>query len=575
VKQKSPESRFTNRKVHMKNQLKIAIVVWIIVISVTGNFFAAAAEPAFMAVPDKPNPVSPRGYDNFSRTLTFYWNPAANAENYTVYWNSDNGDSGNLTLAASDASCGGGRCAVSTTLPFEGEYHLYVAAINTEGTVNSDTIDFTLNSNISTPDAYSPSGTVYDNRFTTFTFTDVQDNVKEYRIRVLDVYSSRVVMDRYWSVDEISCEANQCSITTDTFLPGGNYVWRVRGYSDNSASNWSNELGFYVYCTTCGYSTGSTGTSAYTNPVSPTVSAFQTNTVPTPVSPTGTISDLIPVFQWRTLTGANFYWITLYDASGKVLYNNTSDSSICNYETCTFSPGFSLPAAGNYSWQVAGGTNTGVTWGSASTTFTLVDAPKAISFIRPVDGGVIGTSGSSILWTDAGSLVENFTVVIYDSSNQVLLNTTMDRGTLWCDGTQCTLEFTSIPAGAYRIEVTPNSTYGAQAASASLNFTVSDVSQTIEIIYPKDNSAVQPRPLFRWKIPQSPEETITFVIQVTGSDGNTAQIGPISCGKSGLTCTENEAFFIPSDSLPSGSYSWTVHSPELNASSEPALITVE
>lgn len=231
----------------MKNQLKIAIVVWIIVISVTGNFFAAAAEPAFMAVPDKPNPVSPRGYDNFSRTLTFYWNPAANAENYTVYWNSDNGDSGNLTLAASDASCGGGRCAVSTTLPFEGEYHWYVAAINTEGTVNSDTIDFTLNSNISTPDAYSPSGTVYDNRFTTFTFTDVQDNVKEYRIRVLDVYSSRVVMDRYWSVDEISCEANQCSITTDTFLPGGNYVWRVRGYSDNSASNWSNELGFYVY----------------------------------------------------------------------------------------------------------------------------------------------------------------------------------------------------------------------------------------------------------------------------------------------------------------------------------------
>ncbi|MHC1773635.1 MAG: hypothetical protein AB9907_18230 [Flexilinea sp.] len=565
----------------MKKRLNIGLFFLIIILIVIGNVFTVIAEPAeskplLMAVPDKPNPVSPRGYDNFSRALSFYWDPAANADSYTVNWSSNGGDSGSLPLPASDPSCGGGWCAVSTTLPFEGEYQWYVTAINAEGSIQSDTLDFSLNSNISTPDAYSPSGTIYDSNFTTFVFTDVQDYVNEYRIRVIDAYSNQVVMDRYWNVDELSCENYRCSITTDTFIPSGNYIWRVRGYSETSASNWSNELAFYMYCSTCNYDSGSNGTAYTTGYTAPTTTAYITNTTPTPISPSGNIQDSVPTFTWRTLTGANLYWLAVYDSNGKVVYNGTTDSSVCNFESCTYSPGFTLPATGNYSWKVSGGSSTGVTWGSATAAFILAEPPKNASFISPAENGIIGTSGSSIVWADPGESIEVFKVVLYDSAGNVLLNTEMDRGTLWCDGSRCTLEFSSIPqAQAYRIEITPVSTYGAQGSTVSLTFNVSDQALNIEIVYPQNDTIVQSRPLFRWKIPNSGITSTEYMILVTDSEGNNAQIGPLTCDTGGLTCTESEAFFIPSDSLPAGTYTWIVNAAAINASSSPAMITVK
>ncbi len=559
----------------MDKRLKIELLFLIGILAIAGNIMAVSAQsvtasPPNITVPDKPNPISPRGWGNFSRSLVFYWDPAANAESYTVSWSSNSGDSGTLSLSASDASCAAGRCSVSTTLPFEGEYEWYVTATNSQGSTRSDTLEFTLNSNISTPDAFSPSGTIYDNRFTTFVFTDVQDNVYEYRIRIIHANTGQVMMDRYWDADEIRCENYRCYITTDTFLPAGNYVWRVRGYSNNSVSNWSNELAFYMYCTTCSYSGGTT------TPVATSVPATVTNTVPTPISPSGNIQDTAPVFSWRALTGAELYWIAVYDSGGKVIYNGTVDRSACNYESCTFNPGFQLPAAGNYSWKISGGSAAGVTWGTANAAFTLNEAPKEVIFLSPAENGVIGSETSSILWSDPGKTVESFKVAVFDAAGNNLLDTVMDRDTLWCDEKQCTLEFASIPvAENYRIEVIPVSTYGAEGALASLIFNVSDEVYGIEIIYPKDGTIVQSRPLFRWVLPEGATEASGYLLRVTDEAGKKAEIGPLTCEADGLTCTDQQAFFIPSDSLPVGTYTWTVEVSGTEVSSAPTKIIVE
>ncbi len=526
--------------------------------------------PTLPPTPGKPVPVSPRGWGNPSRSQTFYWDPAANTETYTVYWSSDNGDSGELSLSASDGSCTSGRCAISTTLPFEGEYKWYVIARNAAGSTQSDTMEFTLNSNISTPDAFSPSGTIYDNRATTFVFTDVRDNVYQYRIRVIHAGTGQVMLDRYWNVDQMTCENYRCYVTTNTFLPAGNYIWRVRGYSNNSVSNWSNEVSFYMYCTTCNYSGGSTTPAATATP------GTVTNTVPTPISPAGNIVETTPVFSWRTLTGAELYWISISDSSNKVIYSGTVNNSACTYESCTFSPGFTLPGGGNYSWKVSGGSAAGVTWGSATTSFTLTEAPKAVTFLIPEENGNIGSEGSAIVWSDPGQAIESFKVAIFDNNNEVLLDTVMDRETLWCSETGCMLEFSSIPLGeGYRIEVTPVSTYGAEGSAASLTFNVVDEIFGIETLYPKDGSIVQSRPLFRWQLPEGAAADSGYVLRVTDEEGKNAEIGPLVCETDGLTCADGQAFFIPADSLPAGTYTWTVELPDLELVSEAIKMIVE
>jgi len=513
--------------------------------------------------PSIPVLESPSG-EHPTRSLSFTWQPSSAAESYKVVWTLEAGGSGELNLSASDASCLGGHCTIATTLPSEGKYSWYVIATNAIGSTNSSPMEFQVNPNINTPEGYLPNGQLDDPAQIRFEFSNVEDEVYEYRIRVNDSSSGEVMMDRSWNVEGFTCDAERCAISVDLKLPTGNYYWSVRGYSETSVSHWSNPLQFSIICSTCA--------SGWQPPT-------YANTYPTPTYPVGAIQTDIPTFIWRAITGAGAYWLTAYDANGIVLLDVPVDKANCNYDYCYFAPGFKFPGNGLYSWKISGGTTAGVLWGSASANFSIVLPAEAIRFIKPENGGSIPKTAPEIQWTDPGSAVLSFKIKLWGSQQEVLLDTSKPRDASWCDGATCTLRFTVIPEALnYQIEVTPLSGQGVPGQAARLVFSVGESSQILTLS-PKEGETVPTRPLFRWKVPDgggTPSvNLIYYKIRLTRSDGQEVVFGPLICGESGVNCTGGEAYYIPTEAINPGVYSWKLEIPQQNLVSAPVSIVVQ
>ena len=513
--------------------------------------------------PAAPILESPSG-EHPTRSLSFTWMPSSSAESYKVVWALEGGGSGELNLSASDASCLGGHCTISTTLPSEGKYSWYVVATNTIGSTNSAPMEFQVNPNINTPEGYLPNGQLDDPEQIRFEFSNVEDEVYEYRIRVSDSSSGEVMMDRSWNVEGFTCDAERCAISVDLQLPTGNYYWSVRGYSETSVSHWSNPLQFSIICSSCA--------SGWQPPT-------YANTYPTPTYPVGTIQTDIPTFIWRAITGAGAYWLTIYDANGIVLMDYVPVQANCDYDYCYFAPGFKLPGGGMYSWKISGGTPAGVLWGTASANFTIQMPAEAIRFITPENGGMIPKTAPQIQWTDPGSAVLSFKIKLWGSLQEVLLDTSKPRDGTWCDGTACTLRFTVIPEALnYQIEVTPLSGQDVPGQAARLLFSVGESSQILTLS-PTEGETVPTRPLFRWKVADgdgtSAVNLIYYKIRLTRSDGQEVVFGPLICGESGVNCTGGEAYFIPTEAINPGVYSWKLEIPQQKLVSAPVSIVVQ
>ena len=515
--------------------------------TLTGGNVVNSAPLAFSVVdpvskPGKPVLECPKG-NYTTRNIGFYWTPSSDAENYTVYWTNEYGDKGTLTLSNNDASCQSNRCHIDGVMPKQANYSWGVEATNKQGSTRSDTMDFSITSNVSTPTAYSPSGTTTNSNFITFTWENVEDNVYEYHIVVADTYARNIVMDRYIPVSSIYCNNGYCSWTTDIFLPSGHYYWRVQAINNDSTSNWSNMLDFYVNCAYCGYS--------YSTYV---------NTVPTPSYPTGNITEATPTFSWRTLTGAAQYTLTIYDANGNVLNTSQTDNSVCNLESCTFSPNYTLPGSGKYTWKITGGNAVGQPWNSATASFVLQLAIPEISFVSPAENGTITMENPVVTWTDPGTTVTSFKVNLYDSKNNQLLNAELSRANAWCDGKICTIKFATIPeASGYYLTIQPtisNST----GKTSGLHFNVGVKPVGIELVSPKDNANAQSRPLFRWKMIDANDTKTVYSLTLTNSaDPNKPIIfDKLVCGSNGLNCEDGEAYFVPNGDLDKGIYNWKV-----------------
>ncbi|MHC1773636.1 MAG: hypothetical protein AB9907_18235 [Flexilinea sp.] len=514
-------------------------------------------------LPGAPVLESPSG-EYPTRSLSFYWIPASNAESYTVHWSMEGGGSGILLLSASDDSCLGAHCAISTTLPSEGKYTWYVTATNAVGSTDSSSMEFQVNPNINTPEGYFPFGDLKDPEHLTFEFSDVQDYVFEYRIKVNNSNTGEVIMDRSWNVDGFFCEEGRCSISVDLKLPTGNYYWSVRGYSETSVSHWSNALNFSMECTTC------------TNSGQP---ANYANTYPTPTYPTGIIQNNMPTFTWRTITGASTYWLTVYDSGGTILLDSVIDKINCNYDYCYYAPGFKFPGNGTYSWKISGGTSAGAVWGSASTYFSIEAPIGALRFISPENLGVISKSAPAISWTDPGISILSFNIQLWGVQQTILLNTNKPRDTSWCDGTVCTLRFSMIPEAVnYQIEITPLSAIGSTGQSARLIFNVGEVPE-IQALFPAEGETVPTRPLFRWKLPESDgtsaSNILYYKIRLIESGGKEVVFGPLICGESGVNCSGGEAYFIPIDALLPGNYTWSLETPQEGKATTPISILVK
>ncbi len=308
-----------------------------------------------VAAPSKPVLGLPDG-SYTSPTVNFIWKPANNAVSYTVFWVSQYGDSGSKMLAASDASCAAGDCHVSDLLPKTGSYTWYVVATNSAGTTQSDSKQFTLSNQVFTPAANTPRGAVGNSQPFFYNFSQVQDNVYEYNVKVWEAYSNNQVADYYWNVSNLNCNGSTCTGQASSTLPQGYYYWKVRARTNNDISDWS-------------------AASHFNNLTKPQPTQPAPNTIPYAYSPSGLIQTANPIFSWRPITGAGAYWLTIFDAYGNQIYSTSTTSAVCNWKVCTLAR-FTLPGSGNYSWRIAGGSSSGVVWNASSARFVYQAARR-------------------------------------------------------------------------------------------------------------------------------------------------------------------------------------------------------
>jgi len=189
------------------------------------------------------------------------------------------------------------------------------------------------------PTLLSPSGTISD-KTPTYQWITVA-GATQYRYELLQ--GTTVIFTK--TVASTACGASTCSRTPATALEYLSYKWRVQ---------------------------------AMVGGVWKSYSAFKTFTVkvpvPTPQTPSGTITDRTPAYKWTKVAGATQYRFQLLQGT-TVIYTNTVASTVCGATSCTSTP---APALGyfTYNWKVRAMVD-GV-WGaySALKTFT-VSAPGA------------------------------------------------------------------------------------------------------------------------------------------------------------------------------------------------------
>ena len=485
-------------------------------------------------------PVQECPYGTYEkRKLGFYWAPSKYAESYTVNWSDNKGHKGSANLSDSDSSCQNGRCVVHLTMPGNGNYAWTVTAKNSLGSATSPEMSFQIVSTISVPAPYRPSGTITNNSYVAFEWQDTGKEVTDYRIQVAGDNENYFRMDRWFKVSDIYVGRGVCYVQTDLYLPAGSYSWRVQASNGNETSGWSSWKGFSV-------SSYNSNNNYYYN---------YTNTIPSCLYPTGTITTAAPNFQWRTVTGAAYYMVKLYDSSGVVQFDRqVSSSGNCTAEMCTWIPDYKLTKNGNYTWSVLSYGGNNALWSSASGLFTLQGAvvQKTMSFVSPVQNGLLSQNSPVIIWTDPGANTAIFHVEIFDKANKQLFSADLNRTQAWCDGQTCSIEFKTIPdAENYHITITPYSELNTKGNAISLVF--SKGSKILKLNSPKEGSTVQSRPLFRWNM-DTADMNVSYELILTDAANNVTTISPLGCNMEGVTCEDGEMFFSPAFSLTPGAY---------------------
>ncbi len=529
-------------------------------------------------VPGKPILISPNA-EYTTRTQTFSWHIAAHATRYRLNWKNEWGNSGSTDLNASDPACGVNHCSLTIVLPIEGKYTWTVSAFNAgSSSTVSDTMEFRVNPNITTPDGILPSGWIGNRQWVSFVFNDVRDNVKEYNIQIYD-QNKNVVLDAKRTVENLKYANDRVTFNVYVDLPRGTYNWRVRGRSDNSLSNWSAP----IEIRTDGY---------YNPPYRPTYlpTAVYNYDRLSIISPIGNVSDPTLTVSWKPVAGASYYTIKVYNSNNAEIYNADVQLNACNWTSCTATPGFSFPAAGTYRIYVASKSQTGANWGDGSVWITyggtgantnLIQirpgtTPQppvtAIRFLAPANNEPINAKEAVISWIDQGENVKYYEVKISDSSGTTLLDTTLDRSTAYCNGKNCAIVFDEIdPGDDYKLLLVARSESGERGDPSELTFNVVEDDLPMRSLYPKKGETTAQRPYFSWGLPTGTQnaETFMYALKLVSTTNKTETIySELVCDDPRVGCFNGGASFILTENLPSGEYIWQVQNKETNLTTE-------
>ncbi len=229
-----------------------------------------------------------------------------------------------------------------------------------------------VSSTTTVPTPQSPSGTTSDTT-PTFKWTKVSGATK-YQF---DLYKG-TTLKYSKTVTSSACSSSTCSSTPTTTLAYANdYKWKVRAYVSGAWKSYSS------------YKT------------------FKITNIPSPQSPSGTITDTTPTFKWTRISGATQYQFAVYKSS-TLKYSKTVASGSCGSSstTCSNTPTTAL-SAGSYTWKVRA--YVGGAWRSYSSSKSFsISTPST----KPKAGFWASATGDEFYVTPAQTSVDDFAIYI-------------------------------------------------------------------------------------------------------------------------------------------------------------------
>ncbi len=205
----------------------------------------------------------------------------------------------------------------------------------------------------------SPSGTTQD---TTPTFSwNEDDEATWYKLYLLNSTTGTKfvqwyeIEDNYSKWPDATCTGGTCSMTLDSAIENGSYLWYILGWNDSGNGEWSDSLNFTLQAVT------------------------NTPSKVTLVSPTGTITDTTPTLIWNEDSKATWYKIYLKNetTNEKIVQWYEIEDNYTNYPEATCTGGQcsvtidSTLSAGTCNWYIRGWNDDGNGEWSDGMSFTV------------------------------------------------------------------------------------------------------------------------------------------------------------------------------------------------------------
>lgn len=317
-----------------------------------------------LTVPGMPTLVSPTGAIS-GLTPSYTWNAVATAAEYQLWVNGPSGDVISQWFGAGSV-CSAATCSVRPNVTLaEGAHTWWVQARNGVGVGPwSLPKQFSATAVVIMPVAPSlvaPSGSI-DDATPTYGW-NVVSTATDYYLWV-DGPSGNVI--KQWFGASSVCSGATCSVTPSLVLAAGMHTWWVQAKNGAGDGPWSAPKPFTV-------------TSGVPKPAAPTL-----------VSPSGTISDVMPTYRWNAVSTATDYHLWVDGPSGNLIKQWNSAASVCLGGSCSLTPNVVLAAGSHLFWVQARNAAGDGPWSSALT-FQASPGPSERIY---VDGGLVAACAS-------------------------------------------------------------------------------------------------------------------------------------------------------------------------------------
>jgi len=195
------------------------------------------------------------------------------------------------------------------------------------------------------PTLISPTGTI--NQATPVYVWESNPCADYYYLIIQNQFQKTIFNQRYSAVTVDNGDGT-CSINPGKALSPGDYYWLVRAQNQYGLGPSPAKMAFTV-------------TTAQVPPAAPTLN-----------TPTGTIADTSPAFDWDSVANTDYYYLLIQNKFQKTIYKKRyATATVDNGDgTCSMDPGKVL-AAGDYYWLVRAKNQYGLGPASAKMAFAI------------------------------------------------------------------------------------------------------------------------------------------------------------------------------------------------------------